>query len=66
MDWNTIGQFISTVGFPIAAASAMFWQNGKFQKTLEDISKTMAILTERIKDIETHLHKEETKKDGDV
>ena len=64
MDWNSIMAFISGVGFPIFACCMMWKQNGKFQSTLEEIAKTMALLTERIKDIENHLSKEK-KDDGD-
>lgn len=32
MDANTIATIISTVGFPIAACVALFWQSNEMQK----------------------------------
>ena len=50
-----IATLISTVGFPIACCVVMFMQNGQLQKTLNEIATTMALLTERIKNIETKM-----------
>ena len=45
-------QIISSVGFPIVACLFMFKQNNDLQKTLNEISQTMALMNERIKNIE--------------
>lgn len=37
---NDIVQMISTVGFPIAACVALFWQNNKWEERHEEESKT--------------------------
>lgn len=47
-----IVNLISNVGFPIAACVVMFVQNGKLQKTLNDISGTMQVMSERISKLE--------------
>ena len=56
---NEIISIISTCGFPIAACCMMFYPNANFQKTLSEISATMTLLTERIKDIETKISNKE-------
>ena len=55
MEIESIVSIISSVGFPIFACIIMFKQNSDLQKTLNDISVTMALLTERIKDVETKI-----------
>lgn len=50
-------QFISTVGFPIAACVVMWWQNGKLQKTLADISIVMQKMADEMDDIEQRLER---------
>lgn len=52
MDINTITQIVSTVGFPIAACCVMFYQNGKLQETLTQLSNTLAQMADRLKDVE--------------
>ena len=52
MDINTIAQIVSTVGFPIAACCVMFYQNGKLQETLTQLSNTLAQMADRLKDVE--------------
>ena len=49
---SDIVQVISSVGFPIAACLFMFKQNNDLQKTLNEISQTMILMNERIKNIE--------------
>lgn len=49
---SDIVQIISSVGFPIVACLFMFKQNNDLQKTLNDISQTMILMNERIKNIE--------------
>lgn len=55
MEVENIVSIISSVGFPIFACVIMFKQNNELQKTLNDISVTMALLTERIKDVENKM-----------
>ena len=45
-------QIISSVGFPFVACLFMFKQNNDLQKTLNEISQTMILMNERIKNIE--------------
>ncbi len=59
MNIDSIVSIISSVGFPIFACIVMFKQNEELQKTLSDISNTMTLLTERIKDVENKLNIEE-------
>lgn len=58
---SEIVQIISSVGFPIVACLFMFRQNNDLQKTLNDISQTMILMNERIKNIEDSF--EEVKSD---
>ena len=63
MNVDSIVSIISSVGFPIFACIVMFKQNEELQKTLSDISNTMTLLTERLKDVESKLNiNEEIKK----
>lgn len=55
MEIESIVSIISSVGFPIFACIIMFKQNSDLQKTLNDISVTMALLTERLKDVENRI-----------
>lgn len=59
MDFEVISQIIGSVGFPIAACCVMFYQNSKMQETLSSIATAMASMTDKIRDIETKLNKEE-------
>ena len=59
MDFEVISQLIGSVGFPIAACCVMFYQNSKMQETLSSIAAAMASMTDKIRDIETKLNKEE-------
>ncbi len=59
MDFEVISQLIGSVGFPIAACCVMFYQNSKMQETLSSIATAMASMTDKIRDIETKLNKEE-------
>ena len=52
MDINTITQIVSNVGFPIACCCVMFYQNGKLQETLTQLSNTLAQMSDRLKDVE--------------
>lgn len=65
MNVDSIVSIISSVGFPIFACIVMFKQNEELQKTLSDISNTMTLLTERLKDVENKLNiNEEAKNDN--
>lgn len=57
MDMTAITTLISSVGFPIAACCVMFYQNGKMQETLKDVSVTMQTLVTEINEIKTKLEK---------
>ena len=59
MDFEVISQFIGSVEFPIAACCVLFYQNIKMQKTLSSIAAAMSSMTDKIRDIETKLNKEE-------
>lgn len=59
MDFEVISQLIGSVGFPIAACCVMFYQNSKMQQTLSSIATAMSSMTDKIRDIETKLNKEE-------
>ena len=59
MDFEEITKLIGCVEFPIAACGIMFYQNSKKQETLSSIAATMSIMTDKIKEIETKLNKEE-------
>lgn len=54
MDIQAITTFITTVGFPIAACVALFWQNNKMSETIsrntEAILELTTIIKERLKD----------------
>lgn len=52
MDINGITTIIGSLGFPIAACCVMFYQNSKLQETLNDLSKTLTSMNERLTDIE--------------
>jgi len=57
---ENIVTLISNVGFPIACCVILFIQQNKLITTLNEISTTMSVLSERINDIEHAL-----KKDGE-
>lgn len=59
MDFEVISQLIGSVGFPIAACCVMFYQNSKMQETLSSIATAMSSMTDKIRDIESKLNKEE-------
>lgn len=52
MEFSDIMTMIGNGFFPIVCCGIMFWQNGKLQETLQKMSETMVLLTEKIADIE--------------
>lgn len=54
MDINGITTLIGSLGFPIAACCVMFYQNSKLQETLNELSKTLTSMNERLTDIENN------------
>lgn len=52
MDFNTIMQAVSSVGFPIVCCAVLFIQNDKLRSTIEDNTKAMISLTDYIKNKE--------------
>lgn len=50
MDINSITQLITTVGFPIAACIALFWQNLKMNETIDRNTEALIELTTIIKE----------------
>lgn len=55
MDINGITTIVGSLGFPIAACCVMFYQNSKLQETLNELSKTLTSMSERLSDIETNI-----------
>lgn len=55
MDINGLTTLIGSLGFPIAACCVMFYQNSKLQETLNELSKTLTSMNERLTDIETNV-----------
>ena len=41
MDFNTIMQAVSAVGFPIVACGVLFYQNSKLTETIGDLKNTL-------------------------
>lgn len=41
MDFNTIMQAVSAVGFPIVACGVLFYQNSKLTETISDLKNTL-------------------------
>lgn len=57
MDYENIITLISNLGFPIACCVVLFIQNNKLTNTLNEISRTMGIMSERLDDIEAKMNK---------
>lgn len=45
-------EIISTCGFPVAACCVMFYQNSKLQTTLVEVTNTLTLISERLRDVE--------------
>lgn len=54
---NEFVTLISNVGFPIAACVVLFIQQGKLSNTLSDLSNTLAVMNQRLDDIEKKVTK---------
>ena len=57
MDFENIITLISNLGFPIACCVVLFIQNNNLTNTLNEISRTMGIMSERLDDIEAKMNK---------
>lgn len=55
MDFNTIMQAISTVGFPIVCCGVLFYQNSKLTETISDLKSTLVENTTILKTITNKL-----------
>lgn len=62
MDFEQIITLISNLGFPIACCVVLFIQNNKLTNTLNEISRTMGVMSERLDDIEAKMNKRQVKK----
>lgn len=50
MEWlNALGDFISRVGFPIAACVAMYFQNRSFEKSIDEMRVAITELRDAIR-----------------
>ncbi len=49
MDFNTIIQAVSAVGFPIVACGVLFYQNSKLTETIGDLKNTLTENTTLLK-----------------
>ena len=49
MDFNTILQAVSSVGFPIVACGVLFYQNNKLTETITNLKDTIADNTTAIR-----------------
>lgn len=48
MDYTSIVQIISSVGFPIAACIALFWQNNKLSEAINNNTTALIELRHRL------------------
>lgn len=55
MDFNTIMQAISSVGFPIVCCGVLFYQNSKLTETISDLKSTLVENTTILKTITNKL-----------
>lgn len=49
MDFNSIMQAVSTVGFPIVACGVLFYQNNKLTETIGELKNTLTENTSLLK-----------------
>lgn len=57
MDIDVIMKLISNFGFPIFCCCVLFYQNNSLQKTLNKLSETLSIMSDRLQDIEDNTKK---------
>ena len=57
MELDSIITLISNVGFPIACCVVLFVQQNKLTGTLNEISSTLSVMSDRIDDIEGKMNK---------
>ena len=50
VDMSEVTTFITTVGFPIAACVALFWQNSKMSQMIQNNTEAILELTTIIKE----------------
>lgn len=55
MDFATIMQAVSTVGFPIVCCGVLFYQNSKLTETINELKVTLVENTTILKTITSHL-----------
>lgn len=58
MDFATIMQAVSTVGFPIVCCGVLFYQNSKLTETINELKVTLVENTTILKTITSHLKEE--------
>lgn len=58
MDFNSIMQAVSTVGFPIVCCGVLFYQNNKLTETINELKVTIVENTTILKTITSHLKEE--------
>lgn len=57
MEWSAIGDFVSSVGFPVACCIFLFVQNSKMQTTLVKFQETLRDIAEEIKELRSNINK---------
>ena len=55
MDFATIMQAVSSVGFPIVCCGVLFYQNNKLTETINELKVTLVENTTILKSITSHL-----------
>ena len=55
MDFATIMQAVSSVGFPIVCCGVLFYQNSKLTETINELKVTLVENTTILKSITSHL-----------
>ena len=58
MDFATIMQAVSTVGFPIVCCGVLFYQNSKLTETINELKVTLVENSTILKTITSHLKEE--------
>lgn len=59
MDFNTIMQAVSAVGFPIVACGVLFYQNNKLTSTIGELKDTLTENTTILKLLISQFKKED-------